>query len=235
MLTTEKEPYAIYARTAFSPEQSEIFIASDVSSKYTRRNPTEYAKMADYIRKVVKAKAGNYMVFFPSYGYLNKVYEQMGEEEFDIVIQDIQMSEERREEFLQKFSEETEEALVGFCVMGGIFSEGINLTGEKLIGAILVGTGLPGLSPEQEILKKHYEDAGKSGFDYAFRYPGMNKVLQAGGRVIRTMQDRGVIVLLDERFLLSDYQSLFPKEWSNRTVCNIHTIESKLFDFWEQC
>ncbi|SFQ03114.1 Rad3-related DNA helicase [Lachnospiraceae bacterium XBB1006] len=234
MLTTEKEPYAIYAQTAFSPLQSGIFVATDVSSKFTRRNALEYQKMATYIRRIVEVKPGNYMVFFPSYGYLRKVLSLMDEETFSIVVQDGNMSEAQRETFLQQFEEEAEKTVVGFCVMGGIFSEGINLTGEKLIGAILVGTGLPGLSVEQEILKKHYEEAGKNGFDYAFRYPGMNKVLQAGGRVIRTKEDRGIIVLLDERFCRGDYQTLFPKEWANRTTCNLDTIAKKLIDFWQE-
>ena len=116
--------------------------------------------------------------------------------------------------------------------MGGIFSEGIDLTNDKLIGAIVVGTGLPQISNEREILKNYFDEVSGNGFDYAFRYPGMNKVLQAAGRVIRTTEDRGVILLLDERFLQADYQALYPREWKERKICNGKNVETIVNDFW---
>ena len=128
---------------------------------------------------------------------------------------------------------EYDTSFVAFCVMGGIFSEGIDLTNDRLIGAIVVGTGLPQISNEREILKNHYDAISGDGFDYAFRYPGMNKVLQAAGRVIRTTEDLGVILLLDERFLQSDYQPLYPREWGTRSVCNVNTVEEYVQKFWE--
>ena len=106
------------------------------------------------------------------------------------------------------------------------------MTNDKLIGAIVVGTGLPQISNEREILKNHFDEVSGNGFDYAFRYPGMNKVLQAAGRVIRTTEDRGVILLLDDRFLQSDYQSLYPREWKERKICNVNTVESIIDHFW---
>ena len=159
------------------------------------------------------------------------------EEEFSVnwvhcICQNSSMNEKEREEFLEKF-QENQESLVAFCIMGGIFSEGIDLMGEKLIGAILVGTGLPQVSNEREILREFYMEKGENGFDYAYRYPGMNKVLQAAGRVIRTREDTGVILLLDERFWKREYSSLFPIEWNDRKRCTLSNVEQQLHAFWE--
>ena len=123
---------------------------------------------------------------------------------------------------------------MAFCVLGGIFGEGIDLKNDRLIGAAIVGTGLPQISNEQEILKDYYDGHGGCGFDYAFRYPGMNKVLQAAGRVIRTTEDRGIILLLDERFLTRDYERLYPREWEQRTVCSGGQVENLIRDFWNK-
>lgn len=147
------------------------------------------------------------------------------------------MREEEREAFLELFSEEEtakrKGSFVAFCVMGGIFGEGIDLKNERLIGAMIVGTGLPQVSNEREILMNYYEKRLGCGFDYAYRYPGMNKVLQAAGRVIRTAEDVGIIELLDDRFLQSDYQNLFPREWESRNICTLATVEGQLIHFWE--
>lgn len=143
------------------------------------------------------------------------------------------MNEKEKEEFLEEFAR-SEGTLVGFCVMGGIFSEGIDLMGEKLIGAIIVGTGLPQIGIQREILRQYYDRKGTDGFDYAYRYPGMNKVLQSAGRVIRTQEDIGAILLLDERFRDREYSRLFPAEWSDRRNCTLRTVESELKQFWER-
>ena len=144
------------------------------------------------------------------------------------------MNELQREEFLEKFSGERDKSLLGFCVMGGIFAEGIDLKRESLIGAIVVGTGLPQISNEREILKNFYQNNEGKGFEYAFLYPGMNKVLQAAGRVIRTMEDRGVILLLDERFLRQEYQALFPREWEGFQRVRLGQVRKALEQFWEE-
>lgn len=238
LLSTKKDNYAVYAETAFSEEQRLLLLGSDVSSKYTRRGPAEYAKIASYIKKTAEAKQGNYMAFFPSYKMMEEVYREfLALSEIESICQQPGMKEEEREAFLEEFSEERsrerEGSFVAFCVMGGIFGEGIDLKNEQLIGAIIVGTGLPQISNEREILMNYYEKRSGEGFDYAYRYPGMNKVLQAAGRVIRTVDDVGVIELLDERFLQSDYRSLFPREWEKRSVCRIDTVEGMLAEFWE--
>lgn len=237
LLSTRTDNYAIYAKTMFSSEQRMLLVASDVSSKYTRRGPKEYERIADYIYGTLQAKAGNYMIFFPSYLFLNEVYE-MYEKKFPdtarLLRQESGMREEKREEFLRVFEEEAKEPLLAFCVMGGIFGEGIDLKEEKLIGALIVGTGLPQIGTEREILKNYYDENGENGFDYAYRFPGMNKVLQAAGRVIRTVEDVGVIELLDERFLQREYKMLFPREWEQHEICNVKNLPGKLQDFWER-
>ena len=260
LLSTKGDNYAVYAKTVFKKEQSMILVANDVSSKYTRRNKEEFQQIAYYIQVMVQAKKGNYIVFFPSYKLLEQVMEEWleidsegkeyavqksdmnrGEKEdrleidskrVEYVIQTPNMNEQEREKFLEEFSVERENSLVGFCILGGIFSEGIDLKNEQLIGTLVVGTGLPQISNEREILKDYYNQKNGAGFDYAFRYPGMNKVMQAAGRVIRTVQDKGVILLLDERFLQYDYQMLFPKEWEDYKVCNKNNIERLLQEFW---
>ena len=237
LLTNKTDNYAVYARTTFSQDKRLLLIGNDVSSKYTRRTPEEYGRIADYIYRTIKKKKGNYMVFFPSYLFLKKVHEAFElrtDETITCICQESGMREEEREAFLEAFQEEKEESLVAFCVMGGIFGEGIDLKREQLIGAIIVGTGLPQISNEREILKEYYDKKEGMGFDYAYRYPGMNKVLQAAGRVIRTAEDVGIIELLDERFLQNDYQRLFPREWEQRSVCQLSNLEEKLTTFWEE-
>ena len=154
------------------------------------------------------------------------------------MMQQTGMREAEREAFLQAFSGEASKrrggSLVAFCVLGGIFGEGIDLKKEQLIGAVIVGTGLPQISNEREILMHYYDERAGAGFDYAYRFPGMNKVLQAAGRVIRTTEDVGVIELLDERFLKSDYRGLFPREWEQRRICTVNEVEQMLAEFWER-
>ena len=274
ILSTKEDNYAIYAESTFAENQRLLAFAPDVSTKYTRRGPVEYLRIAQYIQAAVEGKKGNYMVFFPSYKMMQDVYAvfrnfvesevpvDSGEERQDredgkdrkdsrdnreskdgknskntmleICMQTSNMQEQEREQFLQMFEQEREGSLVAFCVMGGIFSEGIDLKNDKLIGAIIVGTGLPQISNERQILKDYYDERGLSGFDYAFRYPGINKVLQAAGRVIRTQEDRGIILLLDERFLQADYAPLFPREWKERKVCNLKQIKEEVEKFWKE-
>ena len=237
LLSGRENDYAIYAHTPFSPDQKKVLLGRDVSSRYTRRGPEEYGRIAEYIAKTISARKGNYMVFFPSYRMLEDIYdiylEKFAGQNEKILCQSPSMQENAREEFLAEFDCEQETTLLGFCVMGGIFAEGIDLTGEKLIGAIIVGTGLPQISYEREILKKYYDRKGENGFDYAYRFPGMNKVLQSAGRVIRTKEDKGVILLLDERFCSPDYRNLFPREWEDYKICNRQNIKEMLEEFWE--
>ena len=237
MLSTRSENFGMYVESPFEQKKRCLMICRDVSSKYTRRGYEEYRKIAEYIARMSWQKMGNYMVFFPSYRLMEDVY-QVYQDEFSVswvrcISQHASMTELEREEFLEEFTEETEETLVGFCVMGGIFSEGIDLIGDRLIGAAVVGTGLPQVNCEREILKGYYDEKGEQGFDYAYRYPGMNKVLQAAGRVIRTKEDTGAILLMDERFLNRDYRNLFPREWNDACTCTLGNVEKHLQAFWD--
>lgn len=238
MLGASDSDPAVYAKSIFDPNKRGLFIGKDVTSKYTRRNDSEYDRMAEYIGKIISAKKGNYLVFFPSFAMLDRVYELFVMRYYDnetqyVIGQAPYMTEKDREDFINHFTGGYEDkTLVGFCVLGGIFSEGIDLKGDSLIGAIIIGTGLPMVCPERQMLKDRYDEMGVNGFDYAYKYPGMNKVEQAAGRVIRTENDKGVVALLDERFLGRDYKSMFPREWNNNVSVRVDDIEEYLDDFW---
>ena len=234
LLSGSDEDYAVYANSPFSEDNRLLMVGTDVSSRYTRRNEGEYRKVAAYIRETAKAREGNYMVFFPSYQYMEQVLGILEEEEAfcHLLVQGQGMREEERAEFLEEFEKTRDGSLVALCVMGGVFSEGIDLKEERLIGVIVVGTGLPMVCVEQEILKGYFDEEEKRGFDFAYQYPGMNKVLQAAGRVIRTPKDRGVILLLDDRFLRREYQELFPREWEHFKLVNQRNVGQCLTDFW---
>ncbi len=233
LLTGDLEDYAVYARSPFDAEKRLLLVGMDVSSRYTRRGEDEYRRMAEYICRTAQSHKGNYLVFFPSYRMLEEVYERCpAQAEVLYVRQDSGMDEEEREQFLRQFEEDRRESLVAFCVMGGIFSEGIDLTGDRLIGVLVIGTGLPMVCREREIVKNYFDRKGMDGFAYAYQYPGMNKVLQAAGRVIRTDEDQGVILLLDERFRSPACQKLFPKEWERPVNCRIDSLPGYLQEFW---
>ena len=234
LLSAEPLDYETYAESPFEEKNKLLLVGGDVSSRYTRRGYGEYRKIAEYIAKLVSAKKGNYLAFFPSYKLMQDVFQIYRDEydrpDVDWIIQTPSMHEEEREIFLENFETENPNTLIGFCIMGGIFSEGIDLIGKKLIGAVIVGTGIPQISNEREILKDYYKE---SGFDYAYRFPGMNKVLQAGGRVIRSKEDRGVILLLDDRFLEPEYLQLFPMEWKWYQPCHLGNVMQCLDVFWK--
>ena len=240
LLSTEKDNYAVYIDSSFDTKKRLLMNGVDVSTRYAMRSREMYQRYATYIFRVVKAKMGNYLIFFPSYRFMEDVYQEFtqllasDEEEMELVVQQKRMDEEERENFLRAFEMGREKSLIGFGVLGGIFSEGIDLTNEKLIGTLIIGTGLPQVCNEREILKSYFDQKGLYGFDYAYRYPGMNKVLQAAGRVIRTEDDRGVILLLDERFQREKGKEIFPKEWADCERCRLDIVEEKIRLFWEK-
>ena len=263
LLGADKEDYEVYAHSVFDPARKGLFVADDVTSKYTRRSDMEYYNIASYIHRIVSQRTGNYMIFFPSHAFLKQVFELyeayfLDEEVTECILQEEYMDEESREAFLARFDMtvadglclpdnmqlqnliqmdieiDEEKSLLGFCVLGGIFSEGIDLKNDSLIGAIVVGTGLPQVCTEREILKQYFEHEGDNGFDFAYKYPGMNKVLQAAGRVIRTVEDVGIIALLDERFLTASYLKMFPREWSDYERVSIDKIDKRVERFWNE-
>ena len=239
LLGANDTDYDVYAKSVFNPDKCGLFIALDVTSKYTRRNETEYYNIARYIYEITKNRYGNYLIFFPSHQFLRQVYQSYREyfyreDEMECILQEGFMDEEKREQFLRRFAhtDEGDRSLLGFCISGGIFSEGIDLKNDHLIGAIIVGTSLPQVCPEREILKAYFDERGENGFDFAYKLPGMNKVLQAAGRVIRTQDDVGIVALLDERFEQSQYRKLFPHEWRNIESVSINEIAGRVEKFW---
>lgn len=238
LLSVEKDDYAIYAESSFPKENRLLLLGTDVSSKYTMRSAAMYEKFAKYILQTVEARKGNYMIFFPSYRFLEEVYayfRQEAQERHDIecLVQTQSMGEEAREIFLENFEKGRKTSLAAFCVMGGIFSEGIDLTEDRLIGAIIIGTGLPQVCNDREILKQYFDSRSMRGFDYAYLYPGMNKVLQSAGRVIRTEEDKGIILLLDERFTARQYRDIFPREWQEYQACRLDNLNKNIDRFWK--
>lgn len=262
------ESYAVYADSCFGRSQLRVLTGTDVSTRYSRRDERSYARIAEYILRMVSGRRGNYMVFFSSYKMLEETagyFELICPKGVQMLRQSSRMREDEREAFLDAFgvhaqagegsrdpaevdedcagpasegraapAPESTDAVVGFCVMGSIFGEGIDLRGERLIGAMIVGPGLPMVCAQQEILREWFDGRGQDGFRLAYQCPGMNKVMQAAGRVIRTEKDRGVVVLLDERFGQAAYRSMFPREWGSPQRCRIQTVDSMLSAFWNE-
>lgn len=237
MLTGDSSENAIYAHSVFDERKRLVVAAGDVSSRYRDRGTAQFRKMARYIVNITSGKKGNYMIFFPSFYYMGQVLDCLNEEYGDfvagnkILVQESFMTEAKKQEFLDSFTGQDNNC-IGMCVMGGIFSEGIDLKNDALIGAVIVGTGLPMVCNEREILRRFFDDNGKNGYAYSYMYPGMNKVCQAAGRVIRTVDDTGIIALLDDRFLTDEYICLFPREWSNVAIGNEKNIGQIVDDFW---
>lgn len=201
----------------FSPENLCIAAVDTVSTRAEDRDIRTCRKIATYIAATVSAKAGNYICYFPSYDFMDKVIEEFSTKypRVELTVQKRGMSLAEREQFLSAFKEDTGVLRIGFCVLGGSFSEGVDLPGNRLIGSIVVGAGIPGISNERNILRDYYDlRTDGQGYDYAYTYPGMNAVLQAAGRVIRSDTDRGIVVLIDDRYGTPQYARLFPEQWS---------------------
>jgi DNA excision repair protein ERCC-2 len=220
----------------FPAENVSLLIHNGISTKYAQRADS-YAAIAAAIESVCSAHAGNYLVFFPSYAYLAAVLELLKERlpERQLLVQDRGMTDAAREAFLAQFSVSNQETMVGLAVMGGIFGEGIDLVGDRLIGAVVVGVGVPQVCLERDLIKDYFDRQNANGFAYAYQYPGFNRVLQATGRVIRTEVDQGIIVLIDERFTQARYHHLFPSHWRGfQVVQNTSELKDKLARFWSR-
>lgn len=234
LLTTNEDAIAVYADTVFKSEQMCIVNGCDVTSKYTARGDITFDKYARYIYRITHEKQGNYICFFPSYKLMQDILDHFYAyaDGVEIMVQKNDMTEEEKQDFLDSFQKERDRSLVAFCVIGGLFSEGIDLTGDSLIGVLILGTPLPMVCRENELLKEYFEEKNSDGFKYAYLYPGMCKVLQAAGRLIRTESDRGVIALLDDRFSKSDYRMCFPKHWGNVKRVNLSNVSDSINLFW---
>ena len=216
VLGCSKSGVSVTLPSPFDPERLCVAVADYLSVRYEDRagNISAYVSV---IAATVSAKAGNYMVYLPSYDCLQKVHKLFSRKypQVTTVVQDRNMNMHEREEFLSQFKADEGRLRVGFCVLGGAFSEGVDLPGSRLIGSIIIGVGLPGLSNERNIIRDYYDEDTENGYDYAYTFPGMNNVLQAAGRVIRTESDRGIVVLADDRYASPTYRRLFPEHWKN--------------------
>lgn len=236
LLTGQQEDHAVYIPSPFPKDNRFLAITSGVTSKYASRSVKQYERMVDYMEAAM-VKPGNYMAFFSSYKLMQDVYAVAVERGLDkdrrFLIQENDMTEEMREQFLAEFQQKDDLPLIAFCILGGIFSEGIDLKEDQLIGAFVVGNGLPQVCIERDIINCYFKEQGFDGFAYAYIYPGMNKVLQAAGRVIRTSQDEGIILLMDDRFRYPEYKSLFPQEWEDCRYVGINNVRQEIERFWE--
>lgn len=209
ILGGNENSYRVKLPSPFKKENLKVYI-SPINIRYQHRKrtlPLVVTKIYDFVKEHV----GNYIVFLPSYEYMNMIYEEMNNgylEDFILIKQDVNMTDGDKEEFLANFKNKRN--IIAFCVLGGMFSEGIDLPGEQLIGTIIVGVGYPKICMENNIIKEFY---GENGFDYAYIYPGINKVEQGVGRVIRTDNDKGRILLIDDRYATDKYLNLMPRAW----------------------
>ncbi len=220
----------------FEKEKLCLLGISNLSTRYEDRQRSA-PNVANVIRATIAGKQGNYIVYFPSYAYLAEVKEVFEKRypNINITAQSRSMSENAKKEFLDSFDAKKEGTLVGFCVLGGSFSEGIDLRGERLIGAIIVGVGLPTISTELNIIKEYFDRTRENGYAYAYTYPGMIKVLQAAGRVIRSEEERGVVVLIDDRFATPEYHDLMPEHWRHlKFLTNANDLLKEINDFWKK-
>ncbi|MDQ7096433.1 ATP-dependent DNA helicase [Desulfosporosinus sp. PR] len=234
VLGGEETSYKLSLASPFPAENLHLIIHLAISTKFKQR-AWSYDLIAEAIAAATQPQKGNYLVFFPSYEYLAEVYQRFKAQNPSVAVvqQTSGMIEEEREDFLANFMEQPEQTLVGFALMGGIFGEGIDLIGDRLSGAVVVGVGLPQIGMEREIISTYYQAGNRQGFEFAYMYPGLNKVLQAVGRVIRTDRDRGFVLLIDERFALSKYKKLFPVEWRDiHYATNAGAVRQSIEGFW---
>jgi len=227
-----KDP-VLQLHSPFSPEHLAVFIHDRIQTHLKARTES-LEEVAQAIEALVQSRSGNYLIYFPSYQYLNDVRRvfQAANPSVKVLAQTPGMTESERETFLAAFSLEHTETLAGFAVLGGIFGEGIDLMGDRLIGAVIVGVGLPQLCIERDLVRDYFQERNARGFDYAYTFPGMNRVLQAVGRVIRSETDRGVVLLIDSRFNEMRYRRLFPPWWQFLRVRHPDQLCAAVASFW---
>lgn len=212
-----------------------VGVVGSVSVRAAERE-NSLAEIAKLIVSAMRAKRGNYMVFCPSFDYLERIAEAFHRltPQTPIAVQKRHMSQKEREAFLSSFSEDNQGYFVGFCVTGGIYAEGVDLVGNRLIGTIIVGLGLPQVSAEREMIAAHYEDITEEGKLYAYFYPALNRIMQAAGRVIRTESDRGIVVLIDDRLRDPFCRKMFPPSWRHlKYLPDRNALSAYIARFWE--
>jgi len=232
-LLTQDEGETLKIRSPFERDKLKLIVMDQISTRYQDRSQS-IKGVVDIITSVINAKKGNYIVFFPSYQYLNQILDELPAMDADILIQKRDMDPQLRMMMIERFRGQNDTSQLAFFVMGGMFAEGIDYIGDMLNGVIVVGVGLPMINETNNQLKDYYQSKFSKGFDYAYKYPGMNKVIQAVGRVIRTATDYGIAILIDDRFNSYSYRKLFPPEWENyETIRSTNQLDRKLQDFWK--
>ncbi len=218
----------------FDPARRLMMLSKGVSTRFKDREKS-LDRLVEYIEHFIEGHKGNYIMFFPSYKYLNSVYEELELRmpHIDFLLQTTEMSEEQREAFLLEFQPDREDTLVALCVLGGIFSEGIDLIGNRLTGVGVVGVGLPTISLENDLIRKYFDEQESAGFAFAYAFPGLNKVMQAVGRLIRSEEDAGLILLLDDRYMNRYYKSMLPHDW-NPMLLEHHEMKKRVDVFWNE-
>ena len=236
ILGGDKSSLKLQLPSPFKQKNLGLFCVDSINTRFEERE-SSYKKIASCIAATVSGRAGNYLVFFPSYKYMNEVQKEFEKKypKVKVVAQSTNMNYAQKEEFLANFKDDTGVLRLGFCVLGGSFSEGVDLPGSRLIGTVIVGVGLPGISNERNIMKEYFDNTREGGYDYAYTYPGMNRVLQAAGRVIRTENDRGVVVLLDDRYATEQYKMMFPLHWSHaKSAHSAQELAGQVKEFWKE-
>lgn len=232
-LITGGEGMSIRIPSPFKQEHLGLFVDESTSTRYRDRERS-VGKIIDTIYAMAETKLGNYIVFFPSYKYMDMVLEEFNDEGYEVLRQTRGMSYRERNKVLSSFDTVGTASKIGFFVLGGSFSEGIDYVGDRLSGVVVVGVALPMFNKYNELLRNYFDEEFDEGFDYAYTYPGMNKVIQAVGRVIRRESDTGVAILFDDRYSHIKYRTLFPKEWShNKRLKNNDYLQSYLAKFWK--
>ena len=217
------------------PRENLLSLCLDIPVRYRMRQESA-PRVARAIAAMAKARRGNYLACFPSHEYLNLVagFLAAQDADIDILVQQRDMNERRREAFLARFEEAPARSLVAFAAMGGVFSEGVDLPGDRLIGAVIVGVGMPQICFERDQMRLLYDDEdGEGGFETAYMYPGIGKCLQAAGRVIRTSSDQGAVLFIDERYRLEEYRRLLPDHIRPAPVSE-EKLPAALKKFWER-
>lgn len=218
----------------FIKENLDVLVAPTVSIRYKNRQET-IQEVVDYALALIEGHVGNYFIYVPSYEYLENLVPYLKDKNLNIIVQERDMSEIDKAQFLSCFVDKPKETTVGVAVVGGAFGEGIDLVADRLIGVIVIGVGLPQVCFERNLIRNYFDEQYGKGYSYAYINPGINKVMQAVGRVIRSEKDRGVALLIDDRYLSNTYQDLFANEWPHyKVVTSIQDVKEEVDNFWNK-